>query len=67
MGKSKMKSSRSAVKRFRVTRKGKIMRNHAYAWHKTGKKRRSALRRLKRKGQVSAAEEERVLRLLGMK
>ena len=67
MGKNKMKTNRSAAKRFRVTRKGKIMRNHAYAWHKTGKKRRSALRRLKRKGKVSEAEKARVLRLLGMK
>ncbi len=67
MGKSKMKTNRSAAKRFKVTRKGKIMRNHAYAWHKTGKKRRSALRRLKRKGQVSKAEKNRVLRLIGMK
>ncbi len=67
MGKKKMKTNRSAAKRFRVTRKGKVMREHAYAWHKTGKKRRSALRRLKRKGQVSAAEKNRVLKLLGMK
>ena len=67
MGKNKMKTNRSAAKRFRVTRKGKIMRNHAYAWHKTGKKRRSTLRRLKRKGKVSEAEKARVLRLLGMK
>ncbi len=63
----KMKVNRSAAKRFRVTRKGKVMRNHAYAWHKTGKKRRSALRRLKRKGKVSKAEKGRVMRLLGMK
>ena len=67
MGKGKMKTNRSAAKRFRVTKRGKIVRNHAYAWHKTGKKRRSALRRLKRKGLVSDAEKERVLRLLGMK
>ena len=65
--KKKMKTNRSAAKRFRVTRKGKVMREHAYAWHKTGKKRRSTLRRLKRKGQVSAADKNRVLKLLGMK
>ncbi len=67
MGKAKMKTNRSAAKRFKVTRKGKIVRNHAYAWHKTGKKRRSTLRRLKRKGLVSDAEKDRILRLLGMK
>ncbi len=67
MGKNKMKTNRSASKRFRVTKSGKIMRNHAYAWHKTGKKRRSTLRRLRKKGTVSEAEKARVLKLLGMK
>ena len=67
MAKNKMKTNRSAAKRFRVTRNGKVMRGHAYAWHKTGKKKRSTLRRLKKKGKVSSAEKDRVLRLLGMK
>ncbi|ACM23044.1 MULTISPECIES: 50S ribosomal protein L35 [Thermotoga] len=63
----KMKTNRSAAKRFRVTRKGKIIRNHAYKSHKTRKKRRNVLRALRKKDVVSSADKNRVLRLLGKK
>lgn len=63
----KVKTNRSAAKRFRITKNGKIMRNHAYRSHKTGKKRRNALRELRKKDVVSSADEYRVLRLLGKK
>jgi large subunit ribosomal protein L35 len=43
------------------------MRNHAYRSHKTGKKRRNALRALRKKDVVSSADKNRVLRLLGKK
>ncbi|APT73906.1 50S ribosomal protein L35 [Thermosipho melanesiensis] len=67
MAKNKMKTHKSAAKRFRVTKNGKIIRRHAYAWHKTGKKRRSTLRKLKLETEVSAVDKDRVLRLLGKK
>lgn len=65
MGKRKMKVSKTAAKRFRVTRNGKIMRRHACAWHKTGKKRRSTLRALRIEDVVADSDKKRVLRLLG--
>ncbi len=67
MAKNKMKTNRSAAKRFRITRNGKVIRGHAYAWHKTGKKRRSSLRRLRKKGLISSADKNKVLRLMGKK
>ncbi|MCX7654676.1 MAG: 50S ribosomal protein L35 [Fervidobacterium sp.] len=67
MAKRKMKTSKTAAKRFRVTKNGKIMRRHANAWHKTGKKRRSTLRALRLEDVVSKSDEARILRLLGRK
>ncbi|MBZ4650863.1 MAG: large subunit ribosomal protein [Thermosipho sp. (in: thermotogales)] len=67
MAKQKMKTHKSAAKRFRVTKNGKIIRRKAYAWHKTGKKRRSTLRRLKVETEVKACDKDRVLRMLGKK
>ncbi|ANQ53869.1 MULTISPECIES: 50S ribosomal protein L35 [Thermosipho] len=67
MAKNKMKTQKSAAKRFRVTKNGKIIRRRAYAWHKTGKKRRSTLRKLKLEAEVAACEKNRVLRMLGKK
>ncbi|MEN3042788.1 MAG: 50S ribosomal protein L35 [Fervidobacterium sp.] len=67
MAKRKMKTSKTAAKRFRVTKNGKIMRRHANAWHKTGKKRRSTLRALRLEDVVSKSDEARILSLLGRK
>jgi large subunit ribosomal protein L35 len=67
MAKKKMKVSKTAAKRFKVTKNGKIMRRHANAWHKTGKKRRSTLRSLRLEDVVSQADKQRILRLLGKK
>ncbi|MFN6991950.1 MAG: 50S ribosomal protein L35 [Fervidobacterium sp.] len=65
MAKKKMKTSKTAAKRFRLTRNGKIMRRHANAWHKTGKKRRSTLRALRLEDVVASSDKPRILRLLG--
>ncbi|SHH50597.1 50S ribosomal protein L35 [Thermosipho atlanticus] len=65
MAKNKMKTHKSAAKRFSVTKNGKIMRRRAYAWHKTGKKRRSTLRKLRLEVEVKPADKKRILRMLG--
>ncbi|MFN3692310.1 MAG: 50S ribosomal protein L35 [Fervidobacterium sp.] len=65
MAKKKMKTSKTAAKRFRVTKNGKIMRRHANAWHKTGKKRRSTMRALRLEDVVASPDKPRILRLLG--
>ncbi|MEJ5256724.1 MAG: 50S ribosomal protein L35 [Fervidobacterium sp.] len=67
MAKQKMKTSKTAAKRFKVTKNGKIMRRHANAWHKTGKKRRSTLRALRLEDVVASSDSSRILRLLGKK
>ncbi|HOO33232.1 MAG TPA: 50S ribosomal protein L35 [Thermotogota bacterium] len=49
----KMKTKKSASRRFKITRTGKIMRCKAGRRHETGKKRNKINVRLRQKGQVS--------------
>jgi len=67
MAKQKMKTSKTAAKRFKVTKNGKIMRRHANAWHKCGDKRRSTMRALRLEDVVADSDKPRILRLLGQK
>ncbi|HHF08761.1 MAG TPA: 50S ribosomal protein L35 [Kosmotoga arenicorallina] len=67
MAKCKVKTKRSAAKRFRVTKNGKVLFHHAYKRRKTSKKKRSTLRALRLKGQLSSGDREKALRLLGVK
>jgi large subunit ribosomal protein L35 len=60
----KMKTNRSAAKRFRVTARGKIRRNRAYVRHMLTKKPRKRKRRLRHPALVSAADARRVRRLI---
>lgn len=60
----KMKSSRAAKKRFRLTGTGKIKRNKAYKSHILTKKTTKRKRNLRQATYVSAADEKRMLRLL---
>jgi large subunit ribosomal protein L35 len=61
----KMKSHTGAVKRFRKTRKGKLLRGHAYAGHLMEGKSPQRRRRVGREEKVSAADRKRVRRMLG--
>lgn len=60
----KMKSSRSAAKRFRVTGTGKVRRNHAFARHILTKKTRKRKRNLRHSVIVSKADTPRIQKLL---
>jgi large subunit ribosomal protein L35 len=60
----KMKSNRSARKRFRLTAKGKIRRNHAYIRHILTSKTRERKRRLRHSTLVSPADTRRIKQLL---
>ncbi len=60
----KQKSHRGAAKRFRVTRKGKVLHRGANLNHNLGKKGSNRKRRLTRTGEVTA-EKGGILRLLG--
>ena len=60
----KAKTHRGAAKRFRVTRKGKVLYRGANLNHNLGKKSSSRKRRLGKGGQVGA-EKRGILRILG--
>ncbi len=62
----KMKTSRSAAKRFKVTGKGKVKRGHAFKSHILTKKTTKRKRHLRHSDMTSKAEERRVLRMLGV-
>ncbi|MFA4972059.1 MAG: 50S ribosomal protein L35 [bacterium] len=60
----KLKSKRSAVKRFRATKTGKIKRKRSKLRHILTNRTRKQKRRLRSKGYVSKADEKRIGRLL---
>jgi large subunit ribosomal protein L35 len=61
----KMKSSRSAAKRFRFTATGRLRRNQAFVRHILTKKTRKRKRQLRHTTLVAAADVPRIKRLLG--
>jgi large subunit ribosomal protein L35 len=56
----KMKTSRTAAKRFKVTKTGKVKFKHAYARHMFTCKSPSQKRRLRRTGILGKADAEKV-------
>lgn len=60
----KMKSSRSATKRFRLTATGKVRRNQAFVRHILTKKTRKRKRCLRRTSLVAAVDARRIKHLL---
>jgi large subunit ribosomal protein L35 len=63
----KMKTNRSAAKRFKLTGTGKIKRHKAYARHILTKKSRGRKRGLGKSTLVAKTEVHRVLRMLGLR
>jgi large subunit ribosomal protein L35 len=60
----KMKTSRSAAKRFRMTGRGKIRRSQAYARHMLTKKTRKRKRGLRHPALVASVDARRMRRLI---
>jgi large subunit ribosomal protein L35 len=60
----KMKSNRSARKRFCLTATGKVKRNHAYLRHILTSKTRKRKRQLRHPALVAPADSRRIKRLL---
>ena len=56
----KMKSSRAASKRFRLTGSGKIRRSKAYASHILTKKSTKRKRNLRKSGLIAKCDEKRI-------
>jgi large subunit ribosomal protein L35 len=65
MGNGKMKTNRSAAKRFKVTGSGRIKRGKAYHGHLFTAKSPKRLRNLRGKSMIAEVDEERVRRMLG--
>lgn len=61
----KMKTNRSAAKRFKITGSGRIKRRRANRNHILYDRPQKRMRQLRRTGYVSPADEKRVLRILG--
>lgn len=61
----KIKTSRSAAKRFKITGTGKIVRHHAKAAHIKTKKTPKLKRNLRSSTIVRACDEKRINRMLG--
>ncbi len=62
----KMKTRRSAAKRFKLTGTGRIRRNKANHSHMLIRRSNSAKRKMRKAGYVCSAEENRVRRMLGI-
>nr|HDM58868.1 50S ribosomal protein L35 [Bacillota bacterium] len=60
----KLKTSSGAKKRFKVSGRGRIMRNHANKGHILSKKTRKRKNRLSKPALVSAADRKHISRLL---
>lgn len=63
----KMKTHRGAAKRFNVTGGGKIKTNHAFKSHILTKKSAKRKRNLRKAGIMSAADAQRVIKLIPYK
>jgi large subunit ribosomal protein L35 len=62
----KLKTRKSAAKRFKVTGTGKILRRHSHARHILTKKPRKRVRNLVSSDLVSKADKPRVKRMLNI-
>lgn len=60
----KMKSKRSAAKRFKSTGTGKVKRHHAYSSHILTKKSSKRKRGLRKSALVFSGEEKRIKQLI---
>jgi len=63
----KMKTKKSAAKRFRLTGSGKVKRSKAGKSHILTKKKRNRKRNLRRSAIVDKADEKRIKKLLPYK
>jgi large subunit ribosomal protein L35 len=62
----KLKTNRSAAKRFKLTGTGKIVRGHSHARHILTKKKRARVRKLSSTTLVSKADTKRVKKMLNV-
>jgi large subunit ribosomal protein L35 len=65
MGKNKMKTNRSAAKRFKLSGSGRVKRGKAYHGHLFTAKSPKRLRDLRKSAMISPADETRAKKMLG--
>ena len=63
----KQKTKKSVVKRFKVTKKGKVLHRSQYFRHLRSKKSKKRLRSLKRIKQIGNSYEKKIKKLLALK
>lgn len=61
---TKQKTKKAAIKRFKITKNGKILRGHQMSGHLKSNKSHSALSRYKKTAYVSKPEKRTVERLM---
>lgn len=61
----KQKTRKSITRRFKVTKKGKVLRRRAFAGHLKEKKSKKRLRNLKRKKEVEKVYAKKIKKILG--
>jgi large subunit ribosomal protein L35 len=66
MAKIKLKTSKTAAKRFKITGSGKILRKKAYNNHMFFNKSHAQRRRLDQEEELFKGERKRIKRLLGL-
>jgi large subunit ribosomal protein L35 len=66
MKKMKQKVRKSAAKRFKVTKTGKVMFEHQYGSHKKLNKSKKRLRRQKEPGLLKGKFAKKIKRMLGV-
>ena len=67
MKKTKHRTRKSAAKRFKVTRNGKVLHRSHYLRHLRSKKGRKRIRRLKLVKQTKGAHAKKIKQMLGLK
>jgi large subunit ribosomal protein L35 len=63
----KQKTRKSAIKRFKITKSGKVLHRHHYLRHLRSQKSKRHLRRLKETVQVTGRYEKKIKRMMGVK
>jgi len=61
----KQRTRKSAAKRFRITKKGKLLHRSHFLRHLRSKKTKSQIRSLKRLKQVTGRYEKKIKKMLG--
>ncbi len=64
MAKVKLKTKKSAAKRFKITGTGKVKRRHACASHLLSKKTSKRKRRLRKAALITGGERKCILKIL---